>query len=310
MLVHIPLDSGQVDYIYDWKSYPVPRGSGVVWDSGKTRTAGEGLGLFKNQLVPYFWMGNSQRGLSWFIESDEGWQDGGKPVWTLTRDGKTLELTVRVIMGQTKKQDFRLDFSLMVNPIKQIDRAKSQAWQYCGMAREVWESGANPDTIYNGQIPGYVDRKDVLMFFTDDELQSYVTDEGYSGAVREASGDYLMVDVSNIKGAKADAVTDTTVKLESWMQDGTMIHRMTLTTEPWLSCDDCFDQLDAVVERVLMQAGAMEAAFRVHLMGCSVCREEATSLATLVAPDHGLDPSRAAALLDAAVDDHARSSRP
>ena len=36
------------------------------------------------------------------------------------------------------------------------------------------------------------------------------------------------------------------------------IHRMTLTTEPWLSCDDCFDHLDAVVERVLMQAGAME----------------------------------------------------
>ena len=43
-----------------------------------------------------------------------------------------------------------------------------------------------------------------------------------------------------------------------------------------------------------MQAGAMEAAFRVHLMGCSVCREEAPSLATLVAPNHGLDPSRAA----------------
>ena len=88
------------------------------------------------------------------------------------------------------------------------------------------------------------------------------------------------------------------------------IHRMTVTTEPWLSCDDCFDQLDAVVERVVMQAGAMEAAFRVHLMGCSVCREEATSLATLVAPDHGLDPGRAAALLDSAVDDQARSRRP
>jgi hypothetical protein len=87
------------------------------------------------------------------------------------------------------------------------------------------------------------------------------------------------------------------------------IHRMTLTTEPWLSCDDCFDRLDEVVERVLVQAGAMEAAFRVHLMGCSVCREEAASLATLVAPDHDLDPGRAAALLDAAVDDEASPRR-
>jgi hypothetical protein len=45
----------------------------------------------------------------------------------------------------------------------------------------------------------------------------------------------------------------------------------------------------------------MSEAFRVHLLGCSVCREEATSLATLVAPDHDLDPSRATALLESAV---------
>jgi len=74
-----------------------------------------------------------------------------------------------------------------------------------------------------------LDRKDVLMYFDDDQLQQYVEREGYSGAVRETSGDYLMVDISNIKGAKADAVTDTAIKLESWMADGTMMHRLTLT---------------------------------------------------------------------------------
>ena len=56
-----------------------------------------------------------------------------------------------------------------------------------------------------------------------------------------------------------------------------------------------------VVEGVLAQTGAMSEAFRVHLMGCSVCREEAASLATLVALDHDLDPSSAATLLEAAV---------
>lgn len=79
------------------------------------------------------------------------------------------------------------------------------------------------------------------------------------------------------------------------------IHRMTLATEPWLSCDDCFDDLDAVVETVLTQTAAMSEAFRVHLLGCSVCRDEATSLATLVAPDHDLEPSRAAVLLEASL---------
>ena len=76
------------------------------------------------------------------------------------------------------------------------------------------------------------------------------------------------------------------------------ITRMTVSTEPWLSCDDCFDDLDAVVETVLTGTGSMREAFRVHLVGCSVCREEAASLATLVASEHGLDPSRAGELLE------------
>lgn len=80
-----------------------------------------------------------------------------------------------------------------------------------------------------------------------------------------------------------------------------VVHRLTLATEPWLSCDDCFDDLDAVVEGVLTQTGAITEAFRVHLMGCAVCREEATSLATLVAHDHDLEPDRAAELLETAV---------
>ncbi len=74
-----------------------------------------------------------------------------------------------------------------------------------------------------------LDERDALMYFDDQQLQFYVLAEGFSGAVRATPGDYLMVDVSNIKGAKADAVTDTSVKLESWTEDGTMIHRLTLT---------------------------------------------------------------------------------
>jgi hypothetical protein len=87
-----------------------------------------------------------------------------------------------------------------------------------------------------------------------------------------------------------------------------VVQQMILATEPWLSCDDCFDDLDAVVEGALTRTGTMNEAFRVHLLGCSVCREEATSLATLVAPDHDLDPSRAAALLESAVNNGANGA--
>lgn len=84
------------------------------------------------------------------------------------------------------------------------------------------------------------------------------------------------------------------------------IQRLTVTTEPWLSCDDCFDHIDAVVEGVLTQTVPMNDPFRIHLLGCSVCHEEASSLAMLTAPDYALDPAVAAARLDTIV----RSDQP
>lgn len=79
------------------------------------------------------------------------------------------------------------------------------------------------------------------------------------------------------------------------------VDRLLANTEPWLSCDDCFEQLDVAVEAALGRAGPLPAAIRVHLAACPVCSEEARSLAALVAGDHGLTPAEALAELDAAV---------
>jgi hypothetical protein len=79
------------------------------------------------------------------------------------------------------------------------------------------------------------------------------------------------------------------------------VGRLTVATEPWLSCDDCFDDIDRVVEDLLTGAAPMDPGFRVHLGACSVCREEASSLVSLVAPDHGLDPKAALALLESVL---------
>lgn len=73
--------------------------------------------------------------------------------------------------------------------------------------------------------------RDIIMHFTDEQLERFVASEGWNCAVKQTTGDYLMVNVSNIKGAKADAVTDTSVKLESWLQGGVMMHRLTLTRQ-------------------------------------------------------------------------------
>ncbi len=64
------------------------------------------------------------------------------------------------------------------------------------------------------------------------------------------------------------------------------VHSLTLDTEPWLSCEDCFALMDLYVEAVLADphTDAMPE-LRVHLAGCPACAEEAQSLLELVATD-------------------------
>lgn len=79
-----------------------------------------------------------------------------------------------------------------------------------------------------------------------------------------------------------------------------VIEQLTRDTEPWLSCDDCFDQVDQAVEQ-LLSGNLMSEGFRVHLRGCPSCHEEAVTLIELVAYDRGTHPAAAAELLHTAV---------
>ncbi len=85
--------------------------------------------------------------------------------------------------------------------------------------------------------------------------------------------------------------------------------RLTLDANPWLSCDDCFDQVDRYAEDVVLGTGLLPATFRAHLRGCPVCLEEARSLVALVAIDAGRSPVASVGRLEDAVlvrHDHAR----
>jgi hypothetical protein len=66
--------------------------------------------------------------------------------------------------------------------------------------------------------------------------------------------------------------------------DNPLVARLLGPTGAEIGCDDCFDSLDAFVERELAGPGA-ETAFpgmREHLDGCPACREEHESLRALV----------------------------
>ena len=63
---------------------------------------------------------------------------------------------------------------------------------------------------------------------------------------------------------------------------GKVLESLTLDTEPWLSCDDCFDLMDEYVERRLTEPAYADRAMETHLAACSACAEEAESLAALL----------------------------
>lgn len=66
-------------------------------------------------------------------------------------------------------------------------------------------------------------------------------------------------------------------------------------SEPYLSCDECFDRICAYVEQTLADPGYVDAPMRTHLLACPVCADEAAALFDLANLDSGLDanPERA-----------------
>ncbi|GMA18643.1 hypothetical protein [Arsenicicoccus piscis] len=65
--------------------------------------------------------------------------------------------------------------------------------------------------------------------------------------------------------------------------------RLLLRTEPWLSCEDCFELMDGFAEVLARdgQAGraGVDLAMELHLRGCPGCFEEVESLVALLRED-------------------------
>ncbi|MBI4901583.1 MAG: hypothetical protein HY829_14075 [Actinobacteria bacterium] len=65
---------------------------------------------------------------------------------------------------------------------------------------------------------------------------------------------------------------------------------LTLDTEPYLSCAECFDRMDEYVEALLADPAYDDERMRTHLTACPACAEEAQSLMLLVAEDQSTTP--------------------
>lgn len=61
-----------------------------------------------------------------------------------------------------------------------------------------------------------------------------------------------------------------------------VLEGLLLDSSPYLSCDECFEQIDTYVEAVVANPGHRDVPMEVHLKACGVCAEEAAALTELV----------------------------
>lgn len=76
-----------------------------------------------------------------------------------------------------------------------------------------------------------MNQKDVLMSFDNLSLESFVTDKGFGGQVHQGDEDYLMAVITNIKGSKTDAVTDTSMTVDTKFENNDAVHTLTISRQ-------------------------------------------------------------------------------
>jgi len=63
----------------------------------------DGQSLTEKEFLPYAWLGTTERGLSWFMESSANWRVGeGQPAMTLRREGNAVVVRLHLISGATR----------------------------------------------------------------------------------------------------------------------------------------------------------------------------------------------------------------
>ncbi|MCC7519948.1 MAG: hypothetical protein IT578_12285 [Verrucomicrobiae bacterium] len=93
-----------------------PAGAGTVWDSRRLLNVSGTIGNFK----PLYWLGNEDRGLCWFGESDKGWHlDEEKPALEVVREKGAVILRLNLVNKELLLDQPRtIAFGLQATPVK------------------------------------------------------------------------------------------------------------------------------------------------------------------------------------------------
>lgn len=78
-------------------------------------------------------------------------------------------------------------------------------------------------------LAGALRQKQIIAYFNDKESQNFLINNNFGGQIRLFEGDYLQVVISNIKGSKTDAVTETAFSLKTSLAENSASHRLTIS---------------------------------------------------------------------------------
>lgn len=124
--LEIPLDDSLCGYMhacgdglrFNYAGF-APEGEGAIWDSSEANVR-DIIGTF----YPYIWLGDGEKGLAWFADSDRGWSlDDETPTVQLERNGGTMLLRVNFVTKPTALDGEReIVFGLQATPAKPMPR--------------------------------------------------------------------------------------------------------------------------------------------------------------------------------------------
>jgi len=113
--LEIPVNAGNAlyrhRYAHSWEGPAglVPDGDGVV---------------DKSAFIPYVWLGDNDRGLFWFCESDEFWPNGdsGDAIEIVRNKGEIVMRFNLLSKGQKLPKDWKWTFGLQATPVKPVPK--------------------------------------------------------------------------------------------------------------------------------------------------------------------------------------------
>ena len=147
--LEIPLRPTQASLLHFYP--PLYEFPAMTWPKPERLNSIARPAYWRSCFSPFVWLGNEERGLQWFCESDENWRlkDPNTALEITTTDNEVVLRIHLLDLGTKIDHPFRLTFGLMAGPVRPTPATFEQGhFGYCH-----WAGYAMGDTIRAGTNP-------------------------------------------------------------------------------------------------------------------------------------------------------------